>query len=744
MSSPTMIPASFQEIASDITTPRRCLAALSSGLLVGMLLIVIQLSLASLIFAGPLTSFASRAAGLPLFGCFVMCTLVALFSSVPTAICVPEDSPAAILATVAAGIAAGLAQAADPRTAFATVGAAMVFSTFGTGALFLILGRFRLGNMVRYMPYPVVGGFLAGVGWLLTRGSITIMTGVTPSLGNLGLFLHGDMLALWLPGLALALATLAARNVIKNGMALPVTIALALALFAAYLRLSGTSLAEAESSGLLLGGVQGGTRLWPVFGAEDLRLVRWDLLAQQIPQLCTIPLVSAISFLLVSSGMEAMLRRDLDMRHELYLNAAVNFIAGSGGSHTGFTALSYSMLGPMTGSSSRLVGIIAGLLAGAAAFSGSALLGQVPRFILGGLTMFMGLSTMLEWAVRVRARVTRAEYGLVLAILCAVGALGFLPGVALGLVMAAAVFVIKYSQLPVTRQEPDLGAMTSTVRRSVPDQHILSAHAGSIRVLHIVGFLFFGSANTLNRTVSTYFSQQGKDSFSYLVLDFSEVDGFDSSALNSLLRTVQRCTAAGVTPLFAAAPDGLAAQMRRTAPDDAEKIQFTPSLDHALEWCEDTILANFEAGKTTAEQEALFDSAVDDLLAQIEQSERFEAMLDGLGPYLNHREAAAGEVILREGDLPDGVLLLVSGQAEETRAPHGAEHGGLVRVRTLKAGALFGRAIATQRNPAAARITALTQCSLAFLSMDALARLETENPGLALTFYHQYTAATQQ
>jgi SulP family sulfate permease len=736
--------SSLQELLRDATTPKRCLPALSSGLLVGMLLIVIQLSLASLIFAGPLAPFAPRASGLPLFGCFVMCVLVSLFSSVPTAICVPEDSPAAILATVAAGIAAALAGASDPRATYVTVGAAMAFSALGTGLLFLLLGRFHLGNLVRYMPYPVVGGFLAGVGWLLARGSITIMTGVTPGLTNLGIFFTAEKLALWLPGLALALTTLAASKFIRNGMALPVAIGAALAVFAAYLWATGQSLADAERTGLLLGGIEEGTRLWPVFTLADISLIRWDLLAQQIPQLCTIPLVSAISFLLVSSGMEAMLRRDVDMRHELYLNAAVNFVAGSGGSHTGFTALSYSMLGPMTGSNSRLVGVIAGLLAGAAAFSGTSVLGHVPRFVLGGLTMFMGLATMLEWAVRVCARVTRAEYGLVLAILCAVGAFGFLPGVAFGLVMAAAVFVIKYSQLPVVRQESDPRATASTVRRSVPDQHILNAHAGSIRVLHIAGYLFFGSANTLNRTVSKYLGTQSKDGCAYLVLNFSAVDGFDSSALNCLLRMVQRCTAAGMTPLFAVAPTGLAKQMRRTAQDDAEKLLFRPSLDSALEWCEDDILARFESSKTKEAQEALFDSAVDDLLLQIEQSERFEAMLEGLAGYLETREVGAGEVILHEGAVLDGVLLLVSGQAEETRATQGVEHNGLIRLRTLKAGALFGRASAEQHGAAQGSVTALTACTLSFLSLDALARVEAENPALALTFFHQYTAAAQQ
>ena len=37
------------------------------------------------------------------------------------------------------------------------------------GILFLVIGRFRLGGLIRFVPYPVVGGFLAGTGWLLGK-----------------------------------------------------------------------------------------------------------------------------------------------------------------------------------------------------------------------------------------------------------------------------------------------------------------------------------------------------------------------------------------------------------------------------------------------------------------------------------------------------------------------------------------------------------------------------------------------
>jgi len=732
-----MLQSSWNELLHDAVTPQRLFPALCSGLVVGLLIIVIQLSLASLIFSGPLAAFAPQASGFTLFGTFVMCLVVALFSSFPSAICVPEDAPAAVMASVAAGIAVSLAGEADPRASYVTIGAAMALSTMGTGALFLLLGRFQLGNLVRYMPYPVVAGFLAGVGWLLTVGGMGIMTGGLHGLADLPRLFSVEQLRLWLPGLALALAMLAVGKYCKSGMGLPATIGAAWAIFAAVLWISGLSLADAQHAGLLLGDMGGSTRLWPVFSLADLRLIRWDVLAFQIPQLCTIPLVSAISFLLISSGLEAVMQRDLNMRHELYLNGIANLLAGPGGSQAGYTALSFSMLGSITGSNSRLVGVTTGLLCGGAVFFGASLLCSVPRFILGGLTLFMGLATMLDWAVRVRTSMTRAEYALVLAILCSIGAFGFLPGVAFGLVLAVAVFVVKYSQLPVARQESASSALSSTVRRSVPEQHILQAHAGEISVLHIAGYLFFGSANTLNRMVSEYLDPQSGKHFTHLILDFSEVDGFDSSALNCLLRMVQRCKAAGMTTLFASAPEGLPTQMRRTAPDDTQDLLFLPSLDSALEWCEGDILARFESQKTKESQDALFDSAVDDLLAQIEQSERFEALLERMAPYLETRDFAQGEVIQNEGESVGGVLFLVSGQAEETQNDETAS----VRLGTLNAGALLGRATQEQHGAAASRIVALTACSLKFLSRMALTRMEEEDPRLALDFYHLYTGA---
>ena len=56
--------------------------------------------------------------------------------------------------------------------------AATLVVTVLCGAVFFALGKFKLGNLVRFVPYPVVGGFLAGTGWLLLKGGIYVASGV--------------------------------------------------------------------------------------------------------------------------------------------------------------------------------------------------------------------------------------------------------------------------------------------------------------------------------------------------------------------------------------------------------------------------------------------------------------------------------------------------------------------------------------------------------------------------------------
>ena len=108
-----------------------------------------------------------------------------------------QDAPAAVLAGVASIVAAKAAELAhtaqisgltgyDPPDVFLTVVTAGILVTVLCGIVFAVIGRFRLGGLIRFVPYPVVGGFLAGTGWLLFKGGVNAAAGMQVKLRNLG------------------------------------------------------------------------------------------------------------------------------------------------------------------------------------------------------------------------------------------------------------------------------------------------------------------------------------------------------------------------------------------------------------------------------------------------------------------------------------------------------------------------------------------------------------------------------
>lgn len=739
--------SALRDIAQDLTDPRRLVPALSAGLVVGLLILVLEVSLASLIFSGPLAGFASAAAGVMLFGAFLMCLIVALGSRFTSSVSFPQAEPAPILAAVAASIASQVAFS-DPRVGFVTVCAAIALSTLATGVLFLLMARFGLSGPLRFMPYPVVGGFIAGIGWLLVQGSFSVMTGVSLSIAELPHLLQADNLMLAAPGLVLALTLLVAMRRWKSVFILPGVLVAAFALFGAAMALSGLSRAEAERIGLLLGGVPEGGRLWPVFDSDDLARIDWSALLPQLPQLATIPLLSAISSLLMISGIEAALRRDLSLKHELTVNGLANVAAALAPANAGYTSFAFSILGPKTGSDSRLVGLTAALMVGATTFFGAALIGVAPRFLLGGMLLFLGIATLIDCVADVRRRGGRGDFALIGSILLTIALFGFLWGVVFGLVMAALIFTVQYSRLPVVTQQGDVRTLRSLRKRPLPDDLVLRDRGRSVRVMRVGGYLFFGSANHLAQTVTSALEDpQGPPS--HLIIDFAAVDGFDSSAVNCIVRSVQRCAAAGCEVLVAGARALLEAELRRALSEEPCGVRYCADLDRALEGCEDEVIARQRAADSAAHREQLLDRSFDDLSLQLAERERFEALIEALGDRLEQRAFVDGQKIVAKGQPLDGIQFLLRGQAEEVlpeavKGPTGASAANRAdradgaegrRLRTLGPGELFG---SIAQMAATADIIALGEGAVALLPLATLREIEQTEPVTALAVVRLY------
>lgn len=695
------------------------LPAAVAGLVAGVLTVLFEVSYAALIFAGDLAPFVSRGITLLLMGSFLSLLITSLFSSYPGIAGLPQDAPVALIAALAGAVALAARGRMPVDQVFHTVVSIIVVTTLLTSLVLLLAGRLRLAVVARLIPYPVIGGFLAGVGWLLTVGGVELMAGFRPGLGNLGLLLDPTRLLRWLPGFGLGVLLLIAGRRITHFLTTPVAILGALGLFYLLLAVAGVSVAEARLDGWLLGNL-GDQRLWFPFSARHWQSTAWGNIVDAGPDIASILLVSLLAVLLNTSGIELLTGRDLDFDRELNVTSAANFAAGLFGSTPAYHSVSFTALMNQVGKPRRLSGVIAAAICGLTLLAGTRMVSYVPRPVLGGMVVFMGLGFLYEWLIGSRKRLALADYLLMLGILVVVASFGFLAGVALGTLAAVVLFAFTYGRGDVVHQELSGESIWSNVDRSSRVRRALREAAGSICVLKLRGFLFFGTANGLYQSVRRRINDAESRPVSYLILDLRRVRGIDGSAQFVLLRVCRAVTDAGGEVVFVSAKPEVYRRLRRIL-DSGPK--FFPDLDHGLEWCEDRLLVS-----ECPAREAEGSTSVEELLLTLGAG---DSEIDTFLDYLQERVVAPGDYVIRQGEESQELFFLVEGEMEAILESGEDE---AVRLRTMRPGAVFGEIALYLGVPRSLSVRAAEASRCYCLTRRALGRLREEFPDVALAF----------
>ncbi len=134
-----------------------------------------------------------------------------------------------------------------------TVVSAIALSSMITGLALLLLGTLDLGRLIRFIPYPVVGGLLAGTGWLLVVGAIRLMAHVDVNAATAGGLFTIGVLDRWGPGAAFAIVLTVAYRRWSHPLVLPGMLLGGIVLCHAVFWAAGVSHAEAQARGWLLG-----------------------------------------------------------------------------------------------------------------------------------------------------------------------------------------------------------------------------------------------------------------------------------------------------------------------------------------------------------------------------------------------------------------------------------------------------------------------------------------------------------
>lgn len=684
-----------------------------AGAVAAVVLVANVVSFGALMFPGPLAAGAGVAIWAMLVGAGVAGAWVAWKTTLPP-LTSSIDSPAgAVMVLLATATGSAVLQAGG-STAAAVQAAMLMLSaaTLAAGLLPLLLGLARLGAFLRFVPFPVVAGFLGATGWLLIAGGTRMAAGRGPGSGLEGW--TPEQLLRVAAAVAVLAVLLAVRRWWRWSLALPATLLTMIVVGSGLLH--GLGLAGA-AQGWYLPSI-GSLPAWHPFEALAAAPLSPALALRMVPEVIAVALVGLVSVVTKTATLEVARRTPADLDAELRAHGIGNLIAAPLGGLAAHLQLGSSRLLDHAGSASWRSGLCASGVLLLVALTHFDLPGLIPLPVAAGLVFSLGWSFLVEAFARPIAQRAWGSvlFGVAIAFACV--RFGYIVGVIGGVMGACVLFALGYARIGPVRRQLTRAQYAGQVMRAAETARRLQAEGEAIRMYWLSGHLFFGSSETIFERVREDLEARPAGRVAQVILDFGAVTGADASAGSSLAKLAHLCRRRGSQLLFAALPPAVARLLRRDGVLDAAGPPGPfDDLDAALAWSEDQLLA-----RDAPAQRPPLDAW---LREQLGEAVDVGALL----AYFVPRTLAAGAVLYRAGEPADQIDIVTAGRLA-IELPRG--DGPPLRVRRLTTHAVIGEMGFVRRLARSATVVCEEAVELRTLSREAYERLRTERPELAL------------
>ncbi len=630
----------------------------------------------------------------------------------------PAAGPSSATALVLAGLVATLASSGDPPggTALALVLLGCAAAVALSGLMQVALAAAGLARLAALVPRPVLAGFMNGVALLIVVGQLPLLLGLLPGSAVDASALRTALAepGPWLLGLGTVVVVLALQR--YSRWPAPLT---ALA--------AGTLLVAALSAiwpGLWLGHMVGTLPMTPAATPllpPLLQPAPWQALAAHAPAVvgtaAVLALIGALESLLGLLALDEQLDTRHDPRRELMALGAANLASGLLGGLPAVVLRARAIAMAHAGGTGRAAAV-AGALSYAVVFLfGGPLLDQLPLAVLGGIMVTVALALVDGWSGQLLRRGwpgrgaadLRAALAVMLAVCGMTLWLGFVAGVALGVVLSTALFVARMNRSPLRLR---LTAAERPSRRIYPDavEAMLQPLRRDIEIWELDGTLFFGNASRLLQLADALPTRTR-----VLVLDIRRVNSIDETGAAALGRLQRLLGRRSTLLLLCGMAPGSASQLALDAADHAPPP--LPDADQAIEAAERHLLG-------AAAQTALAACPVPEsqLLQGLDDLQAAAVMR-----VMAVRQLQAGELLFRQGDPPDGLYVLTRGSVSVI----GRDGPRTQRYLSLSPGMMIGETALLDGRHRSADAVADGDAELHHLPAAALAALEATDPATA-------------
>ena len=705
--------------------PAVILRSLAATAVIWLILASVTPSYSRLIFQDKLSGYFAAGLAIALGAQLVIVLITSLFSSDPATISVPQ-SPSAVIQGILAGTVIAAAPADMPaETLYATVFLMLALSSVLSGLFLLLLGITRVGDLVRYIPYPIVGGFMAGLGWLMLNAGFIVSADLRISAVNLSLLLSGDSIARWLPSIVLAFCIVLLQTRVKSALIMPGAIVLSMALFYAWAQFIHGDMQSLEEAGWFLPKLPE-VIYWQLPDLGAIGQITPAMLFASAGGIVMTIVQCTLNLFFKASAQEIVTERELDFNQECRVNGVANMAGGlTGGGIVGYHIPSMTAVVEAMSAYGRLVGVMLAIMFGLTIVFGSAIYALIPRFLPAGLLMFVGVLFLKQWLLDSWSKLPRQDYVVVVVIALATAFVGLLAGFFAGVVVAISFFVLEYSRIDVIKQQLSGSIHRSNLDRSFAQSELLKRDGDTILILRLNGYIFFGTAYQFYEHVKACIEERVGAPLRFIILDFQAVRGFDVSTSHDFKKIKRLAAQHDIEVLISSlAPEllPLLAEGGIAKRRSGESALFD-DLDHAMEWCENKLLSDAEllqdAG-ITVERQLAAHGALDPEDMKVLRST------------LERIETKVGDTVFHQGDAPDAMYFIESGRVDVLL--HLPDES-VLRLRSMSGGTVIGEVGFYLKQPRGASVVVVEAGVMQRLGNDALREMEHSAPHTAATIH---------
>ena len=596
------------------------------------------------------------------------------------------------------------------------------------GLLQVAFGAVGLGRLIKYMPYPVVSGYLSGVGLIIILSQIPKLLGL-PKEASLWAGLVSPSSWQWqgvIVGLVTVTVMAAAPRFTK---AVPAAIlALAAGVLAYFaLGLADPGLYTLAGNSLVVGPLGGSDASfgdaiagrWKAIGSLD-----YALLGKLLIPAATLAVLLSIDTLKTCVVLDALTRSRHDSNRELIGQGLGNLASAFVGGVPGAGQMGATLVNMSSGAQTRLSGLIEGALALVAFLILGAFIAWVPISALAGILIVIGIRMFDRTSLHLlRSRATILDFAVIVAVVVVALTVSLIAASGVGIALAIVLFIREQIRGSIVRGKA-YGNQIHSKRVRLPDEMaILESRGDQTAIFELQGSLFFGTTDQLYTSLEPELKTR-----TYIILDMRRVQSVDFTAVHMLEQIEAILHERGATLIFSHLPEQLpSGQDMRQYFDQVglikseRHVRMFSELDEALEWIEERLIEEQHL-------ERMLEKPLE--LREIEVFlGRKESTLAALEACMEKRTYKAGEKIFSQGDTGDELFLIRRG-AVRIVLPLGNKQSH--HLATFGRGDFFGEMAFLDPDPRSADALAFSDVDLFVLSRKRFDTLAEDHKRLAI------------